>query len=119
MYISEPPKLAAPSPMSSTIRAQQGLGASVTTSPSSHETSWISVNRANREPAVADEPCVRQISRDVECLRAACVQAGPLRRWWLRRRLRTLEKQKLRMEQHWRRSKHSRRTGKAVTPLGA
>ncbi|HLT45777.1 MAG TPA: hypothetical protein VK002_01000 [Rubricoccaceae bacterium] len=48
--------------------------------------------------------CLRELSRDVERLRAACASASPLRRWWLRRRLRALEREKVLLEQRaWRR----------------
>ena len=53
---------------------------------------------------VEGERCIRQLSREVECMRAACASASPLWRWWLRRRLRALEIEKVRLEQReWRR----------------
>jgi hypothetical protein len=64
---------------------------------------WIAVAREGRRPpAHLGDPYVRRLSRDVECLRAACVRAGPLRRWWLRRRLRVLMGEKATLEQTWR-----------------
>jgi hypothetical protein len=65
---------------------------------------WIAVAREARGTSThLGDPYVRRLSRDVECLRAACVRAGPLRRWWLRRRLRVLMGEKARLEQTWRR----------------
>ncbi|MDX1419136.1 MAG: hypothetical protein R3181_04150 [Rubricoccaceae bacterium] len=104
--------------MSSTVQARQSMGASAPTSRPARQSSWIVVNRTPHDSPETDQACVRQVSRDVECLRAACVSAGPLRRWWLRRRLRTLEKQKLRMEQHWRRAKLAAPAPSGATPLG-
>jgi hypothetical protein len=55
------------------------------------------------ERASERERRLRALGREVVCLRAACASAGPLRRWWLSRRLRAVEREMARLAQPWRR----------------
>jgi hypothetical protein len=111
--------------MSHSYRASEGLVAPAHEA----EPAWIVVPREGRETPARRAPWperqgesappaerrLRQVSREVECLRAAYVSAGRLRRWWFHRRLRVLEAEKAALEQHWRRRKQR---GAAKLPFG-
>lgn len=99
-----------PPAMSPTQRNNESLETAV----AKRDPAWIVVARPGRESpprditrpgeeAPTNDQYLRQLSRNVECLRAACATAGPMRQWWVRRQLRVLEKEKAKLEQCWRR----------------